>query len=676
MEETHTIERALLSLASVDGDHARVLNGVGFNGRDTDFGNSLAAQLRGGRTLSARQRAAAYKMLRTYKVQLLRDWAVDYDKITPPDAFGPVESVTGTLTITKARATLRTSRPHPEVLPMVREIPGRRYGGSADPSWSWSLDQVTIDYTRRLLKAFPWIEVTGLELLDQLEATFLKNHEDSQATDADLDIPGLGGELMPFQRAGVSYAIKNQSVIIGDEMGLGKTVQALATIREQDAFPAVVVVPAVVKLNWERETRKWLPGWNVVVLSGRNAPDIDTWGPETDPALLNAAVYIINYDILSYWLKFLKDIGPSAVVFDESHYLKNNKAARTKAAKKLAQGVKLRLMLTGTPILNRPSELISQLDILGRLQAFGGFWSFAKRYCAATQGTFGWDMSGASHLDELHDRLRAKCYVRRTKDQVLKELPAKRRVTVPMELSNRAEYLEVEADLRDYFRRKVEQDEELKAAMAGLDKKQQEQRLEWEAALRHRQAMQAEALTKIEVLKQECSRLKRDSVLAWVSDFLESGEKLVLFAHHKEAVKGIAEHFDAPSITGDTSLEDRQAAVDRFQSDPDCRLIVLNIQAGGVGITLTAASDVAFIELPWRPGDLDQAEDRCHRIGQEGSVTAWYLLAAETIEEDIAKLIDQKREVVDAATDGKDTPSDEGILNQLLATLLNKEVAA
>jgi hypothetical protein len=165
-------------------------------------------------------------------------------------------------------------------------------------------------------------------------------------------------------------------------------------------------------------------------------------------------------------------------------------------------------------------------------------------------------------------------------------------------------------------------------------------------------AERARQLVKIEALKSTAARGKLEAVARWVEDFLESGEKLVLFGWHREIVDTLAERFGAPKITGDTSTEDRQAAVDCFQGNPDTRLLVCNVRAGGVGLTLTASSNVGFCELGWTPAEHDQAEDRCHRIGQRDSVNAWYLLAEDTIDTQIHALIEKKRAVVEAATEG------------------------
>ncbi len=161
------------------------------------------------------------------------------------------------------------------------------------------------------------------------------------------------------------------------------------------------------------------------------------------------------------------------------------------------------------------------------------------------------------------------------------------------------------------------------------------------------------------------ARGKLEAVTRWVEDFLESGEKLVLFGWHRQVVDALSERFEAPKITGDTPAKSRQATVDRFQGDPDTRLLVCNVRAGGVGLTLTAASNVAFCELGWTSAEHDQAEDRCRRIGQRGSVNAWYLLAEDTIDTQIYALIEKKRAVVDAATEGVTETAGTDILSEI-----------
>ena len=445
----------------------------------------------------------------------------------------------------------------------------------------------------------------------------------SRATDSNFEVEGLGGELMPFQRAGVEYAVNAKRLFIADEMGLGKTVQALAVIHKLNTYPAVVVCPASLKINWQRETKKWLPKDKTVeVLRGRKG-----YAPTAD-------IVIVNYDILDYWASLLNDY--KAVVFDESHYCKNPKAKRTKAAIALADKVQEPIMcLTGTPVLNNPSELTAQLRILGRLKEFGGASKFRDTY------------TGNRHLPELNRRLRQSMYVRRRKIDVLKELPPKRWSDVIVEpaFEQMKKYREAESDLISFLARRAQESAEKAGATTHEAR---------EAALIATiKAQAAEQLVAVNTLKRLASEAKYSSAVEWIDNFITSESKLIVFTWHKDLANRIAEHYGAVKLTGDSSMEERTKAVDTFQNDPQCRVFVSTLKAGGVGITLTASSDVLFLEQGWTPADMDQAADRAHRIGQQDSVTAWTLIAEGTIDEDIKELIAYKRELVDASTDGK-----------------------
>ncbi len=219
-----------------------------------------------------------------------------------------------------------------------------------------------------------WVEPSALALLQEIREEHARAAglvELSSATDAELEVDGLGGELKPFQRAGVSYLLARRRTFLADEQGLGKTIEALAALEAAGAYPAIVVCPASLKLNWLREIGRWLPGRTAQALSGTGAGSG------------RADITVVNYDIVAARLDELTALAPAALVLDESHYCKNAAAKRTQAVQRLSAEVPadgLVLALTGTPVMNRPAELISQLRILGRLADFGSGVKFGERF--------------------------------------------------------------------------------------------------------------------------------------------------------------------------------------------------------------------------------------------------------------------------------------------------------
>src|ERR687897_712442 len=276
------------------------------------------------------------------------------------------------------RAPATAFRELSEAHPVHR--PGRFFLRDAPWGVAVPADPALTPQLTEFLEAHPELDVEepAAELLEELMEEYERASDTvalSYADDAELDGLELGGELHPFQRAGVRYALERRRTFIADEQGLGKTVQALATIEVDDAFPAVVVCPASMKLVWERETQHWLPHRRVAVLGGRTD---STW---TD-ATREAEIVVLNYDILDWHADTLAELEPRTLVLDESNYLKNTRAARSNVALELAERLPddaLRLALTGTPILNRAEELVSQLRIIGRLKDFGSGARLTRR---------------------------------------------------------------------------------------------------------------------------------------------------------------------------------------------------------------------------------------------------------------------------------------------------------
>ena len=484
--------------------------------------------------------------------------------------------------------------------------------------------------------------------------------EASRSTDADIEVPLLQGTLLPYQRAGVEYASKARRCFIADEMGLGKTIQAIATLeyssKDSEVYPVVVVCPPSLVLNWKSEWNRWLPHRRVAVVTNRREL--------AEPRSYD--VLVVGYSNISHWEKQL--LAHNSYIFDESHYAKSPTAQRTKSAIKMAKSAPkhgIVLCLTGTPVTNRPAEYASQLDIIGKLKEFGGLWGFYRRYCSAFQDRFGqWNISGHSHLDELNDRLRGTCYIRRTKSQVLTELPPV--IHSPLVVEG------TEAGLKEY--RKAEQD-----IIKYITDRAKEIAIElgespYSAAVVARiKAESNEHLVKLSVLRRLAAKAKMPMVEEWVQSRIDDGKKVVIAAHHRDVVDELARKFGNLRIQGGMSVEEVEAQKARFQNEPveTAPVIVLSIQAAKTGHTLTAAQDILFVELPYTPADLDQTYSRLHRIGQTGSVTTTYMLVNGTIDEEIYALIEKKRKVVNAAVEGGEFAAG-GNATQLVLDLLNR----
>jgi SNF2 family DNA or RNA helicase len=440
-------------------------------------------------------------------------------------------------------------------------------------------------------------------------------------------------------------------------MGLGKTIQAISTVEYVwDSYPAVVVCPPSLVLNWASEWNKWLPERRVATVTNR----------KDFPEKGSYDVVVIGYSNIPHWEKRLT--GHKSYIFDESHYCKTPTAQRTKAAVKIARSAPkegLVLCLTGTPVTNRPNEYASQLEILGRLKDFGGLWGFYRRYCAAYQDSFGqWNISGHSHLDELNERLRGVCYIRRTKDQVLSELPpvVHSKIVVEGSPAVMKEYEKAEKDILLYIAERARQ----LAIEQGKPS--------YGAAIHAMIKAEAnEHLVRLSVLRRISAKAKMQAVSEWIDARIENGKKVVVAAHHREVVDEIARKYGNLRIQGGMSVEEVEENKRRFQNEPVDKspVIVLSIQAAKTGHTLTAAEECLFVELPWTPADVDQTYSRLHRIGQKGSVTSTYMLTSGSIDEEVYELIEKKRSVVDAAVDGGEIVEENTSL-QLILNLMDK----
>lgn len=461
--------------------------------------------------------------------------------------------------------------------------------------------------------------------------------EASRAADSNLEIPAPEGlAYLPYQRGGIAYAMARPNCLIADEMGLGKTIQAIGVINADEAVKKVLVVcPASLKLNWKREMEKWLVRNFSIAIA------------DTKKEFPTADIIIVNYDILTK-LPELTAAKFDLIIADECHYAKNPKAKRSIAL--YALEARRRVFLTGTPITNRPVELQPIAAALDS-ENFGNFWGYAKRYCDARNTGYGWDFSGASHLDELQDKLRRTIMVRRLKSEVLKELPAKRRQIVEIDANGLTSHVSKEARAAEAIEARLIQ---LRAAVE-IAKTESEET--YRAAVDNLKEESSAAFTELSKLRHETALLKVPKVIDHINNLLDGQEnyKVVVFAHHKDVVADLMAEFGskAVAVVGDTPMDARQAAVDSFQNDSKIQIFVGSIRAAGVGLTLTASSHVIFAEMDWTPANMSQAEDRCHRIGQVNSVLVQHLVLDGSLDVKFARTLVSKQAVIDRALDAE-----------------------
>lgn len=494
-------------------------------------------------------------------------------------------------------------------------------------------------YSTKLEVAKKLIEYADEECkkqIEKIENEIKQKIEESKATDIDIQIPAPQGlDYFGYQKAGISYASKRDVTLIADEMGLGKTVQAIGVINKDENIRKVLVIcPAFLKLNWKNELEKWLvrPA-RICILNGKSV-DID------------ADIVIANYDILQKHIDTLKSFGFDMVVVDEAHYIKNHKAKRTQAVIDLCAGIKKKIFLTGTPILNRPVELYTILKIANLEIAKNWYW-YVKRYCDAYQTKYGWDVSGASNLDELQEKLRTTIMIRRLKKDVLADLPPKIRQVVEIPADLFSDVLKNEEDILIKIKAIQEQIAKIKSEKESMTEEAYKDTI---SKLRDDTMATFTELTRV---RHETALKKVEYIYEYIDEIVESGQQIVIFTYHRDVAAKIQEklkenNVDSTVITGEDSIETRQKAVDDFQNGK-IRILITTMKALGMGVTLTAASTAIFAELDWTPAVIQQAEDRLHRIGQKNSVLIQHLVINNSIDSRLAKILIKKQEIIDKA---------------------------
>lgn len=445
-------------------------------------------------------------------------------------------------------------------------------------------------------------------------------------------------QLYEFQEKGIEFITQKKKVLVADTMGLGKTIQAIVAVQRLDKFPCLVIAPKAVIANWKNEVGKW----------GSTAKILDSKFVFSQEELItDTQFFIINYDILPKKISELLKIPYKSIILDEIHYAKNYRAKRTKAVERLIeekydkvkkQNPLVIIGLSGTPILNHGTEIHQIAKIIDPYCLGFSFFTFAGRYCIPAR--FGGYELNTQKIDELNDRLKM-IMIRRKKEDVLKDLPDKTRVDIEVCI-NESEYRNQLRTQVKALKEKYEKDSEIILGLISNERK----------------------LTGL---------LKVDNVVEFLLDRLqETNEKIVVFAHHTDVITKISERlreegYENTVYIGSMTSEQRQKALDDFREKN--RIIIISIHAGGVGINLQFANYVVFAELDWSPSQLQQAEDRCHRIGQKNNVTVYYLFAKNTIDENITNSVIKKMQVINAIIDDIEIEAEDEKINAYQALL-------
>jgi hypothetical protein len=478
-----------------------------------------------------------------------------------------------------------------------------------------------------------------------------------------------GKELMRHQARFIESArAGHRTYLLADEPGLGKTAQALLAAEAAGAFPLVVVVPNVVKVNWAREVEKWIPQRTATVVHG-DGDDIDAF----------ADVVIVNYEVLDRHVAWLSRRGFKGMVVDEAHFIKNKESQRSKNVLALSRGIRavtpnaLFVALTGTPLINQIEDFRMIWQYLGWIDEKKPLPALMRRLeqTELNPGDPGFFSAARASVIDMG-------IVRRKKVDVAADIPARRIADIPVELDGEAgrSIHEAEAAL---VARLVERFRRLSAARPDSDPADLIRMVA--AAELEESAGAGAGGDNVFAMVRRIGQAKAVPAADYTVNLARNVGKVVFFAKHIDVMDAAEAYFTKAglktvSIRGDQTAKARTAALDGFTNDPEISVIVCSLSAAGVGINLQVASNVVLAELSWTNAEQTQAIDRVHRIGQELPVTAWRIIAAGTIDGRISELIDSKAGLAARALDGEDFVADEGSVQlEALVSLLRDAVA-
>ena len=516
----------------------------------------------------------------------------------------------------------------------VFTVPGNKELCKSVQGYKWNPDTKAWEYpirvgiAKQLIEAF---QSKGVQLTIDTSITDLLNEVvtvSNEATD----------KLFPYQLEGVKFMIQYKRCLLADDMGLGKTVQSIMAAT-QIGKKILVVCPASLKRNWQREFHFWTPEWKVQIIDG-------TPKQREDQMKSDAQVFICSWEMLRLGAKIenkhLSTRGPELTklekmkfdvcIMDEAHKIKNRKAIVTKCAADLAKFIPYVFPLTGTPMMNNPDDLYSILNVLAPTE-FKSYWKFVEKYCTVVKDDYGYVVGGLKPgMDRPLKTLLEQLVLRRTKGEVLKELPVKmtQKFICPLEGKQAKIYKEMAEDMYTKWEGQVVSATVVIAQITRL-----------------KQIVIDPTLMMEEHDNNPLQGAKIDALLDIVEGL--GDQKVVIFSQFAKACKRLkitleGQGYTGVILTGDMNSKQRDDSVQSFQQDPKCKFIIVSTLAGGTGLTLTAASTAIFMDKYWTPAINIQAQDRLHRIGQRSSVNIIELLAENTVEDAIEELLKYKYE--------------------------------
>jgi hypothetical protein len=462
-----------------------------------------------------------------------------------------------------------------------------------------------------------------------------------------------GSDLMPHQAQVVAAAQKgHRTFLLADEPGLGKTAQALLAAQAANAYPLLAVVPSVVKTNWAREVGLWTPKRQATIVHG-DGDDIDAF----------ADIVIVNYEVLDRHIGWFGDFGFRGMVVDEAHFIKNKASQRSQHVLQLADRIRRRtpdpllMALTGTPLINDIEDFRAIWQFLGWIDDKAPRGKLMERL----------EEAGLTPLDPGFYPVARTCVidmgiVRRRKVEVAKDIPARRIADLPVELDGEAgrSIREAERELAlrlvaRYRRAVAKRTSDSGEAITGID----HDLVRRIAAAERKASSESKTGDNVFSMLRRIGEAKAAPAADYTAQLARSVGKVVFFAKHIDVMDAAEEIFEKRglgyvSIRGDQTRTVRQHSIDAFTNDPDVAIAVCSLTAAGVGVNLQAASNVVLAELSWTDAEQTQAIDRVHRIGQDEPVTAWRIIAAQTLDTKIAELIDSKAGLAARALEGSD----------------------